>query len=791
MDNPLFASLRDCKIFILCRLVPRPNGKSDKVPVNPRTLLPCDSQSSTNWMLPAEAVAHRARLGVGHCVGIVIVPGLFCIDLDGALQSDGSWSAFASALVFLFPGAYVEVSASGTGLHIMGMYEGTIPTHGTRDSANHMELYTKLRFIAIGDIHPRGEVLTNCTVPLLQVAAQYFPPHQDMPGGDAWTIEPRSDWIGTDDDDLLISKMLNARGSPATIFGTKASIRELWERDVDSLRASYLPEGPHQEFGYSGADQGLANHLAFYTGSNCERMLAIMMRSGLRRDKWEREDYIRSTIIKAAVSQLSRPPYRDHTMQVVAAVPASNVPEAGTVATAKMELTPGQFISYDEQLNLWAGMYYISDIHRIYLGADDGRLFDQQRFDAEFGGYRFLWTQDGSKPSSSAWDVFLGSQVGRFPRASGTRFDPRSTPGSLIYRDGLSFVNSWVPLNIPQAAGDPTPFVNHIKRCFPLGQDPTILLSYFAFLVQYKGVKAKWSILLQGVPGNGKSLLSKILEYCIGFRYTHHAKASEIDNRFNSALYGKLLVIVEDIKVTEAQASTWQTLLPMITETRMEIEGKGIDKVSREVCFNFIFNSNFKDAIRKTKDDRRIAPFFAAQQSEADLLACGMLNADLHTSDYFDALFTWLDNGGLPIIYNFLSTFDIPEEFNPATRCMRAPRTSSTQAAIDASMGSIEQEIVELVDQQRPGFMGGWISSAALDHMLTITGKARFIPHNKRSDMLGALGYVLHPGLPGGRSTAVIEGARPRLYIRKGHPSHAEVNTAAICAAYSAAQIVK
>jgi hypothetical protein len=53
----------------------------------------------------------------------------------------------------------------------------------------------------------------------------------------------------------------------------------------------------------------------------------------------------------------------------------------------------------------------------------------------------------------------------------------------------------------------------------------------------------------------------------------------------------------------------------------------------------------------------------------------------------------------------------IPDEFNPAKGCHRAPETSSTAAAIRESAGLYEQIVMECIEQELPGFRGGWIST--------------------------------------------------------------------------------
>ncbi len=121
---------------------------------------------------------------------------------------------------------------------------------------------------------------------------------------------------------------------------------------------------------------------------------------------------------------------------------------------------------------------------------------------------------------------------------------------------------------------------------------------------------------------------------------------------------------------------------------------------------------------------------------------------------------------------NYLANYAIPDELNPAGACHRAPETSSTSEALTASMGGIEQEILEAVEEGRPGFAGGWISSVAVERLLQTIHATRSIPHNKRRELLQSLGYDWHPALTGGRVNNPIpmdDGKKSRLFIRNGH----------------------
>jgi hypothetical protein len=123
------------------------------------------------------------------------------------------------------------------------------------------------------------------------------------------------------------------------------------------------------------------------------------------------------------------------------------------------------------------------------------------------------------------------------------------------------------------------------------------------------------------------------------------------------------------------------------------------------IVANGMATTNYKTAVRKTADNaRRLAMFYTAQQTVADLERDGMTGTTSRAC-------TWLEADGFAIVAELLHTYPIPDEFNPATTLHRAPATSTTDEAITESRGPVEQAIMEAVAQGLPGFMGGYVSS--------------------------------------------------------------------------------
>lgn len=312
-NRTLLAALSNRRAFIVYRLIPGENGKTDKVPFDPLTGRNIDAQDSVNWLLPSEAEEHlevwtlapEAHV-LGYGIGLVIHPDskLFFLDLDSCRTPEGGWQPHAIAFLERFPKAMREVSVSNTGLHVFGSYAGERPLHRVRNKDYRAELYTGGRFAALGHSES-GDLFADCTFELSQFIGQFFPPRDESEHGDEWRNTPVDAWKGPESDDDLISRAIRSTSVKAAVLG-RAGFKDLWTRNVEALAVSFPPEKDGSAYNASSADLALLNHLAFWTGSNCERMLRLLMRDDcmMRREKWARVDnYLVPSILRAVADQ--------------------------------------------------------------------------------------------------------------------------------------------------------------------------------------------------------------------------------------------------------------------------------------------------------------------------------------------------------------------------------------------------------------------------------------------------------------------------------------------------------
>ncbi|SFS13768.1 hypothetical protein [Yoonia litorea] len=182
----------------------------------------------------------------------------FFLDLDKCHEGT-DWSQEAKNIVGYFPGAWIEVSQSGTGLHIMGRCDPSQLQDRRNKWDGWLEFYTQDRFIAFGPHgwSPIGGTATNkdWTRELLS-----FVPQREFLGELLDGRDPA--YTGPENDDELIAMMLRS-SSKASAFGDAATVKNLWEANVAVLAKQYPAYEESQDFDHSSADAALMSHLAF------------------------------------------------------------------------------------------------------------------------------------------------------------------------------------------------------------------------------------------------------------------------------------------------------------------------------------------------------------------------------------------------------------------------------------------------------------------------------------------------------------------------------------------------
>lgn len=710
---------------------------SNKIPVN-AAQMPINPHDPVNWITEAEARAS------GGTYGFVFTPNdpYVFLDFDKCRLPDGSWSPEVTEIFSAFRarGAAGEISTSGNGLHIICRADQSRVADRRNKVDGWREFYSTGRYVQFGPDGWEGDPDVDCTDLILQ----YVPQRTDAPDVPLHD-GPAPEWNGPTDDATLIQLMMASRGGAGTIFGAKATIAQLWEAKADVLSRIYPAFDGNGGFDHSSADAALFAHLAFWTGRDQARMDRLFRQSALMREKYDKRPDYRTATISGAASGC----------QNVYSAPVRSEPTPALPDTSASISAADMYLNIHDQLSHFAGCVYVRSDHRVLIA--DGTMLKPNQFEVTYGGHEFAMQADGTKPTKNAFEAFTVNRAHRFPQAAVTVFRPDKPFQSMT--DGG--VNVYLDPQVRRVVGDATPFLEYLAKLLPDAGDREVLLAYMAAVVQYPGHKFLWSVVIQGTKGNGKSTIGEIINYCVGENYWFPVNPKKITGDFNKYIENRVFLTVEEVHMRN-KMDTLDTIKTLITQATVSVEGKGVDQRKGANVGNWMFFTNYKDAMIKERDDRRLAMFFSAQQTYADIVRDGM------AGDYFPRLYEWLRADGFAICAEYLMTYAIPVALNPAVtaggKCHRAPDTTSAEEAIRASRGGIEQEVYEMIDAEEKGFRQGWISSVALTDMLHDRGWR--LNRSTMTDMLTGLGYEIV-----GRSTRGIfeeGGKRPLLYALDG-----------------------
>ncbi len=216
-------------------------------------------------------------------IGIVLVAGLACIDLDGVIDEQGAAHPEAQRIVDALDGGYVEVSPSGRGLHVF--VRGTLPSgwRKTNQWAIPLEMYDSVsgRYMTVTgcrwpSMRPDGQEIPDRTHALSELHATVAAVIDEHPKGSGAAGAAESD---------LSRKVARPPGEPlrdevsiltrARLARNGAKFSRLWAGDISGYPSP------------SEADLALCRELAFWTGSDAVIIDRLFRQSGLMRAKWD------------------------------------------------------------------------------------------------------------------------------------------------------------------------------------------------------------------------------------------------------------------------------------------------------------------------------------------------------------------------------------------------------------------------------------------------------------------------------------------------------------------------
>ena len=296
--------LKDSKSWLTFKYEPRPDGKKNKIPYDPRT-----GRKANNPELGLtfeEALAFESKY---DGLGFYVEAPYIVIDIDGCVNpATGDVELYAAEIVQELS-SYTEASPSGTGLHVW--VRGVKPGDKCRKG---IEIYSTKRFLTVTGVH----------VPVTpkEIREVDITPLYNRMLGDSIKEQPATTH---DKPAPASSKVTTEIQSSGTVLTTKLQL--LMRGEIFSLKPFTMGDQHGNTITYpsqSEADGALAVLLAFQHRGEAAAIDGDFRVSSLYRSKWDRADY-RDATIKSAIAfykkseAIKEPPKQKQTAEAIVA----------------------------------------------------------------------------------------------------------------------------------------------------------------------------------------------------------------------------------------------------------------------------------------------------------------------------------------------------------------------------------------------------------------------------------------------------------------------------------------
>lgn len=350
----------------------------------------------------------------------------------------------------------------------------------------------------------------------------------------------------------------------------------------------------------------------------------------------------------------------------------------------------------DDVLPEWAqGMCFVLNGDHFFNLAN-GQEYSMVGFQAAFG--RLMPINDQGRRENAAerclmfWNMPTVEQVGYRP-----------DKGEYFEWDGVRYANTYSPASFPATATAYTDagykaveaFQNMLFDMCGRRQEVFLdLLYWLAHNVQKPGVKIRWSPIIKGVPGDGKSIISEVLRAVMGRRNVKTTGNAVLtaSGGFTDWATGAAVNVFEEIWLIGKQRhQLYNATKEFITNNTCSINPKGKKEYNTFNTTNHIAFTNHNDGLPLDKDDRRWFVIFTPWDSLDGMARyCGV---DIAARN---ALIDWAYKEIPDQLRMWFLSLQIPAEFNTNGPARKTPEfwkmmASSTDDVEGIALGIIEE----------------------------------------------------------------------------------------------------
>lgn len=726
---PIPHALKATARWVLWQFTPKKGGGWAKVPYNTsgKAASVNKPESWADFDDAFDAFMYRESDGLGFVLDGS--DGIVGIDLDDCVRDDGTLSDVAQELLARVHG-YAELSPSGTGIKL---FTRAKISRQYVDNSKGIEIY------------PEGRYFT--------VTGHVWNGHKDLPENDQ-----DIDWFITKHFDEVVA------GAPMDALALYKSPLPDWDllRVRDELLSHIDPEcgygewvqvgqALYHQFDGSTEAMELWDTWSAGLGVPCSKYLA-----GACEDKWESFTAQRTkghgpvtlaTVIKLANDaiikekkensekwagkvtecddshklrhELCQDIARDTMLDDIGREVLAHLIQKkfraldyplpiGMVRDLVRPRTSGfDYANKPMWLSEW--VYVTHEDKFFHLGTK--RRVTTQGFNAEFN--RELDSEDANAAK-------FALEVCCIPVVSRVMYIPWADDIFTDASDGQQHANTYRPTSVPSIIPEWTDEAQaacevvdrHI--CLLCGENEELaswLKYWIAHNVQNPGVKIRWSPIIRGIQGDGKSTLGKLISAVMGPENVSEISPKAITTDFNGWAEGCCVGVLDEIRISgHNRHDIADRLKPFISNDRVAIHRKGVDEYTAVNTVNYIAFTNHDDALPLEDSDRRWFVIFTPFRSKDQLL---MVADDTYFERLHDAIYGM---GGA--LRRWFLEMAIPETFKPNGH---APYTDAKRLMMNMSVTDEEVIAKDIIDSGAPGVCKDVIDSASLNTVLSMT----------------------------------------------------------------------
>tara|TARA_R100001086_G_C11844957_1_gene260017 strand:+ start:1074 stop:3143 length:2070 start_codon:yes stop_codon:yes gene_type:complete len=276
----------------------------------------------------------------------------------------------------------------------------------------------------------------------------------------------------------------------------------------------------------------------------------------------------------------------------------------------------------------------------LYYDLEDKEMYKGEAIDVKYAKYFPNYTP------LKWWKMHKDNKI-----CVGFTYKP-DNPNRFVTINKKQMINTYEKNDIePDDKADTDIFYDLLEHVIPHDEHREHFLDWFAFNIQFPGVKIRYALLLQSSEFQiGKGSLFDILRDILGHHNTRKIDLKEALDKGKKFLIDRQCVLIDEAKAS----GTWgektmfvNTLKTLITEGTAGTRQLYKDYEESDTCTNYWINTNFKDAFPLPLNEVRYWVYFSPAKPNETLLDefhNQRLNGNLVQGVYADMLKRDLSN---------------------------------------------------------------------------------------------------------------------------------------------------